>query len=63
MERYSDCYALYRSLLKNASDDFETERLTNLSAVAVHMANEKESKAKPVEDEDTYELCYNKVWS
>ena len=33
MEEYEQCYNVYRDLLKNTTDDFQTERETNLSAV------------------------------
>ena len=48
---------MYRDLLKNSSDDFEQERLTNLQASAVFVQN------APVADEsqdESYELCYNR---
>ena len=50
---------MYRDIIKNTSDDFETERLTNLSASAVHCL-EKPDMIDSIED-DTYELCYNKA--
>ena len=55
--RYQECFDLYREVLKNTSDDFETERLTNLAAVAVHLGK----SAKLADSEETYELCYNKA--
>ena len=33
MEKYSECFSLYKKLVKNTQDDFEEERETNLSAV------------------------------
>merc|ERR1712141_703111 len=57
LEQYEESYAVYRDLLKNSSDDFEQERLTNLQASAVFVQN------APVADEsqdESYELCYNR---
>ena len=56
-EQYEESYAVYRDLLKNSSDDFEQERLTNLQASAVFVQN------APVAEEsqdESYELCYNR---
>ena len=33
LEEYSECYELYRDLIKNCDDDFDEERETNLTAV------------------------------
>lgn len=33
LERYEDCLAVYRDLIRNSQDDYEEERRTNLSAV------------------------------
>ncbi|KAK2187665.1 hypothetical protein NP493_158g04070 [Ridgeia piscesae] len=60
LEKYDECFDIYRGLLKNTEDDFEEERETNLSAV---MAAMQLWGGTDVEDagmrEDTYELCYN----
>ncbi|KAI0231459.1 Signal recognition particle subunit SRP72 [Lamellibrachia satsuma] len=60
LEKYDECFEIYRGLLKNTEDDFEEERETNLSAV---MASMQLWGDTDVEDagmrEDTYELCYN----
>jgi len=62
LERYEESYELYRGLIKNTSDDFDVERLTNFSAVAVYLSQQKGAKAAPaVDEEDTFELCYNKA--
>jgi signal recognition particle subunit SRP72 len=53
LEQYGDCYAVYRSIVKSTSDEYETERRTNLSAVAVQLADRANVET---EDLDTYEL-------
>ncbi len=64
LERYEECFDLYRDLIKNTSDDFELERLTNLEAVAVNLATSGSAGQRPkpkINEEDSYELCYNKA--
>ncbi|RMC13915.1 hypothetical protein DUI87_08998 [Hirundo rustica rustica] len=60
LERYDDCLAVYRDLIRNSQDEYEEERKTNLSAVVA--AQSTWEKVVP-EDlglrEATYELCYN----
>ncbi|NXY26609.1 SRP72 protein, partial [Atrichornis clamosus] len=60
LERYDDCLAAYRDLIRNSQDEYEEERKTNLSAVVA--AQSTWEKVVP-EDlglrESTYELCYN----
>ncbi|NWH64458.1 SRP72 protein, partial [Geococcyx californianus] len=60
LERYDDCLAAYRDLIRNSQDEYEEERKTNLSAVVA--AQSTWEKVTP-EDlglrESTYELCYN----
>ncbi|KFR12647.1 Signal recognition particle subunit SRP72, partial [Opisthocomus hoazin] len=60
LERYDDCLAAYRDLIRNSQDEYEEERKTNLSAVVA--AQSTWEKVMP-EDlglrEATYELCYN----
>jgi len=56
LENYENCFNLYRSIIKNSTDDFETERRTNISAVAAQIGD----SSNIVTDElDTYELRYN----
>ena len=57
LEQYEESYTLYRDLLKNSSDDFEQERLTNLQAAAVFV---KSANAANESEDETYELCYNR---
>jgi hypothetical protein len=44
---------VYRSIVKSTSDEYETERRTNLSAVAAQLADRANVET---EDLDTYEL-------
>ncbi|KAF7236498.1 Signal recognition particle subunit SRP72 [Varanus komodoensis] len=60
LERYDDCQAVYRDLIRNSQDDYEEERKTNLSAVIA--AQSTWEKVVPEDlglQEATYELCYN----
>ncbi len=66
LEKFEDCFAVYRDIIKNTSadDDFETERLTNLMAASVMAETEGgDSKGRfnvPIEeDQETYEVVYN----
>lgn len=62
LEQYDECLDVYKSLIKNTSDDYEEERQTNLSAV---IAGLKLWDNKDVEDlglkDDTNELSYNRA--
>lgn len=40
LECYEDCFDAYRDIIKNSDDDYEDERITNLSAVAANLALE-----------------------
>ena len=40
LEKFEDCFKVYRDIIKNCSDDYEDERETNLSAVLVNLAIE-----------------------
>lgn len=39
LEKFEDCFAVYRDIIKNSTDDYEDERETNLSAVIVNLVN------------------------
>jgi hypothetical protein len=54
LERYEESYNLYRDIVKNSSDEFEQERLTNLQASAVNVEN-----SDIFDEDETYEMCYN----
>ncbi|KAL7638501.1 UNVERIFIED_CONTAM: hypothetical protein RMT77_011071 [Armadillidium vulgare] len=60
LERYDECFTIYRDLVKTTSDQFDQERLTNLAAVCVNRIYEgsKERGPKPRSDA-TYEQIYN----
>ncbi|KAJ8670497.1 hypothetical protein QAD02_001756 [Eretmocerus hayati] len=59
LERYEECFAVYRDIIKNSDDDYEDERETNLAAVLVHLATEGSRTEVPSLKEHTYELTYN----
>ncbi|XP_074085469.1 signal recognition particle subunit SRP72 [Macrotis lagotis] len=60
LERYDDCLAVYRDLIRNSQDDYEEERKTNLSAVVAAQSNwERVIPENLGLQEGTYELCYN----
>lgn len=40
LERYDECFDVYRDVIKNSDDDYEDERITNLSAVVANLAIE-----------------------
>jgi signal recognition particle subunit SRP72 len=37
LERFEDCFDLYKDIIKTTSDDYEDERTTNLSAVVANL--------------------------
>lgn len=67
LERYEECLDLYKQLLKESEDDYEDERLTNVSAVAAALnIQENHELAKSVDGitrssrgDPTFELCFN----
>lgn len=61
LEKYEECFEVYKELIKNSEDDFEEERETNLAAVVCNLFAEKgeDFKKAPQLREHTYELCYN----
>lgn len=64
LERFEDCLSSYRDLIKNTQDEYDDERLTNMSAVVANLADGGASaagKVLPDLREDTYELTYNKA--
>jgi len=77
LEKYEDCLGLYKQLLKERSDDYEEERLTNVSAVAAALSQRGSSSssralADSVESiidaaaagggQKTFELCFNRAF-
>lgn len=61
LERFEECLNSYRDLIKNTQDDFDDERLTNMSAVVANLSDGTPNKSLPDLSEDTYELTYNKA--
>ncbi|XP_078532638.1 signal recognition particle subunit SRP72 isoform X2 [Lissotriton helveticus] len=60
LERYDECVAVYRDLIRNSQDDYEEERKTNLSAVVAAMSTWDKVTPDDLGLQDlTYELCYN----
>lgn len=40
LEKYEECFAVYKDIIKNSHDDYEEERETNLAAVLGNLAME-----------------------
>ncbi|XP_078455184.1 signal recognition particle subunit SRP72 isoform X2 [Lampetra planeri] len=62
LERYEDCLAVYRDLIRNSQDDYDEERMTNLSAAYAAVAMWTDSAACDNDfgfAEESYEQCYN----
>lgn len=59
LENYDECFELYRDIIKNATDDYEDERESNLAAVMANLAVDSPNKKLPQLRETTYELMYN----
>ncbi|XP_050082270.1 signal recognition particle subunit SRP72 [Anopheles aquasalis] len=64
LERFDECFELYRSIIKNTHDDYDDERRTNMSAVAANLAIVGDATSETAHSvanlpEDTYELVYN----
>uniref|UniRef100_A0A8C3WK43 Signal recognition particle subunit SRP72 n=1 Tax=Catagonus wagneri TaxID=51154 RepID=A0A8C3WK43_9CETA len=60
LERYDECLAVYRELVRNSQDDYDEERKTNLSAVVAAQSTwEKVVPENLGLQEGTHELCYN----
>lgn len=38
LERFEECFEVYRDIIKNSDDDYDDERTTNLSAVVANLA-------------------------
>ncbi|CAG0902779.1 unnamed protein product [Darwinula stevensoni] len=59
LERYQDCFELYKDIIKNTIDDYQDERETNLAAVFTNLIYEgKDAETSGVRS-DTFELAYN----
>lgn len=61
-ELYSDCYDVYIDLIRNAADDFEEERTTNLTAALAGLKLAKSAdqpENEPSLSDKTFEQCFN----
>lgn len=61
LERFEECFDLYKDIIKNTADDYDDERRTNWSAVAAQLVIEGSKKDVPEFEESTYELTYNRA--
>uniref|UniRef100_A0A673JGB9 Signal recognition particle subunit SRP72 n=1 Tax=Sinocyclocheilus rhinocerous TaxID=307959 RepID=A0A673JGB9_9TELE len=59
LERYDECLAVYKEMIRNSHDDYEEERKTNLSAVLAAQSTWESTSADLGLPESSYELCYN----
>ncbi|KAI7801503.1 signal recognition particle subunit SRP72 [Triplophysa rosa] len=59
LERYDECRAVYKDLIRNSQDDYEEERKTNLSAVLAAQSMWDNTAPDLDLPESSYELCYN----
>lgn len=61
LEKYEECYDIYKNLIKNSEDEYEEERETNLAAVIASLYSEKGKTLKniPQFQEHIFEICYN----
>ncbi|XP_058888047.1 signal recognition particle subunit SRP72-like [Acipenser ruthenus] len=60
LERYEECLAVYRDLIRNSQDDYEEERKTNLSAVVAALSAWEQASPEDLGlPETSYELSYN----
>ncbi|KAL7861115.1 hypothetical protein AOLI_G00174640 [Acnodon oligacanthus] len=64
LERYDECEAVYKDLIRNSQDEYEEERKTNLAAVLAARSTWENATAEDMGlPESTYELCYNAACS
>ncbi|CAG5120167.1 unnamed protein product, partial [Candidula unifasciata] len=60
IEQFEECYNLYRDVIKNSQDDYDSERETNLSAVIASLQLwGLKDMSDPGLEENSYEICYN----
>uniref|UniRef100_A0A671RQY3 Signal recognition particle subunit SRP72 n=1 Tax=Sinocyclocheilus anshuiensis TaxID=1608454 RepID=A0A671RQY3_9TELE len=59
LERYDECLAVYKDMIRNSQDDYEEERKTNLSAVLAAQSTWESTSEDLGLPESSYELCYN----
>ncbi|XP_072549750.1 signal recognition particle subunit SRP72 isoform X2 [Salminus brasiliensis] len=64
LERYDECEAVYKDLIRNSQDEYEEERKTNLAAVVAALSTWENTTPEDLGlPESTYELCYNSACS
>uniref|UniRef100_A0A8B9JDU4 Signal recognition particle subunit SRP72 n=1 Tax=Astyanax mexicanus TaxID=7994 RepID=A0A8B9JDU4_ASTMX len=64
LERYDECEAVYKDLIRNSQDEYEEERKTNLAAVQAAQSTWENTTPEDLGlPESTYELCYNSACS
>ncbi|XP_050420854.1 signal recognition particle subunit SRP72 [Adelges cooleyi] len=61
LEKYRECFDLYRDIIKQSKDSFNNERETNLTAVISQLSKlgEKKYDVPTVKQDNTYEFMYN----
>lgn len=57
LEKYDQCYDVYKNIIKNTHDDYDQERRANLNAVVSHIPDKRDDSSLFLEE--TYEQCYN----
>uniref|UniRef100_F7E174 Signal recognition particle subunit SRP72 n=1 Tax=Equus caballus TaxID=9796 RepID=F7E174_HORSE len=57
LERYDECLAVYRDLVRNSQDDYDEERKTNLSAVVAAQSNWEKVVPDGTEEDPQAELA------
>uniref|UniRef100_A0A8B9JDD3 Signal recognition particle subunit SRP72 n=1 Tax=Astyanax mexicanus TaxID=7994 RepID=A0A8B9JDD3_ASTMX len=63
-QRYDECEAVYKDLIRNSQDEYEEERKTNLAAVQAAQSTWENTTPEDLGlPESTYELCYNSACS
>jgi len=61
LERYNECFDMYRDIIKQSKDSFTNERETNLTAVISQLSKlgDKKYDIPTVKQDNTYEFMYN----
>uniref|UniRef100_A0A2P2HYF5 Signal recognition particle subunit SRP72 n=1 Tax=Hirondellea gigas TaxID=1518452 RepID=A0A2P2HYF5_9CRUS len=59
LEQHSECYTVYRELLRTTADDMDMERTTNMAAVQVHRVELGQCPVPSERPTASYEQWYN----
>ncbi|XP_014252620.1 signal recognition particle subunit SRP72 [Cimex lectularius] len=59
LERFEECFDLYRDVIKQTNDEFDEERQTNLAAIVVNLVLSGKPMEMPEFECDTFEIKYN----